>query len=703
MPYNDQTSRGLVMVLNPDQANQLLEQQDQDSGLAPMPRTQILSALASHIDAAWAANKSAKQPIEQELLKCMRQRNSEYDPDVLQRLNGQGDTDPIYVSITDIKCRASIAWIKDAMLPQGEVPFKVDHTPVPDLPPEMEEIVKSRVAAGLHQKLAQSGMTVDQIDQGMFTEVAQSVKKELRQEVAEMAQKDADDKTRLINDDLVEGGWYEALAEYIDDFVTYPTAFLKGPILRRKRCIEWVPSPNGNGGSMPKIAMKIVREYQRVSPFDMYPSAGAKSLNSGNLIEHTRYSPADLQEMIGVEGYDEEAIREVLQLHAVGGLKEWLSIDSARNLLEDRHSVLMDVEAQIDALKFMGDVQGKMLLEWGMGEDQIEDPDLMYPVTCVKVGQHVIGARINQNPLKHRGYYCASFITKVGSLWGRGVPQILRDTQRLCNSSTRAIAKNMSMASGPMVWVNHSRMTPGQNASEVHPWKVWHFEDGAIKDRSDIPMGFFMPQAVVQDLLAIYKFFYDQASEVSGIPAYVYGSEKIGGAAQTATGLSMLMDATAKGLRSSVINIDKGVIVPSVKEHWMHIMIYEPDKSGGDADVVPRASDYLMQVQQLQAVTFDALQLTNNPVDMEIIGKAGRAEMLKVYLQRLKIPIDRIVPDRESLINQSVQGQVMQFVAGLAKALGTSPDQLMQLAAAANQDQQAPAQQAPAMQQTVAA
>lgn len=662
-------------------------QAEKDAEYAEKPVEPVISGLSGYIENAWSANKANKQPTEETLLQCARQRDGQYDPEVLEQLKKQGETDPVFMMITDIKCRAAIAWIKDAMLPSGEVPFAIDTSPIPELPPEMEGIAKAKIVAGLQQRLMETGMAPQQIDRDMMVEIAGQVKEQLKKEIKEMAEADAQTMSDEINDELVEGEWYEAMEDLIDDFVTYPACFMEGPVFRRKRILSWVKQPNGQ--SLPQVEMKVVREYQRVSPFDIYPSSGAKSLNDGNLIKRTRYSPSELQEFIGVDGYDEDAIRKVLDLHGQGGLKQWLSVDSSRDLIEDRHSSETDIEPQIDALKFMGDVQGKLLIEWGMDENQIPDKDIMYPVSCVKIGPHVISARINENPLKHRGFYYASFTKKSGSIWGRGIPQVMRDVQRICNGCARALVRNMSMASGPLIWVNESRIGPTENLSNLHPWKIFRFNDAELKGRSDLPMGFFMPQSIVGDLLNIYKHFYDQASEITGIPAYTYGSEKIGGAARTASGLSMLMDATAKGLKSSVINIDKGIIVPSIREHWLNIMIYEPERAVGDVHITPRASEYLMQLQQIQSAMFEALQATNNPVDMSIIGIEGRGEMLREYLSRaVKMPIDKIVPDRESLIKQGSEEKFMGMVQGLSQALGIDPQQLIQMSQQAAGGQQ---------------
>jgi hypothetical protein len=662
-----QSSRGLLLVMNPEQAQQYELNQ---SELQEDQNKPVISSLASHINSAWSANKTAKAPIEKILLECLRQRNGEFDPEVLERLKQQGETDPIFMMITDIKCRNAAAWLTDAILPSGEKPFHFSPTPIPTLPAEMNQYAKVKIVKGLQQKMAETGMKMQELDRETVLEVGEQIKAELQEMLSEQAQSDADDAAKMVDDEFVEGDWYKALREFIDDFVTFPSAFVKGPIVRRKKSLEW---ENGR----PVVKSKIIRQYQRVSPFDLYPSSGAKTLNDGNLIERIRFSPSDLQGMIEVEGYDELAIRAVLDQYSTGGLREWISTDSERAVLEDHHNEMGDPEPTIDCLKFMGNIQGKALIEWGIDPVAIPDPHMTYPTIAHKIGPYIISARLNPHPLGNRGYYGASFVTKNGSIWGRGVAQLVRDNQRMCNSAARAIARNMGVASGPQVWVNQSRMDPTQDPNTMYPWKVWNFTDGEIRNRSDIPMGFFMPRIIVQELMAIYKHFYDQASEVSGIPAYMYGSEKVGGAGRTATGLSILMNAASKGLRASVVHIDQGVIIPSVKTHWTHIMLTEPDKASGDINVVARASDYLMQMEHMQMALHDALAMTNNQVDMQIIGAEGRGEMLREYFKRLKMPVDKIVPDRDKIIQDSAEQRFMELVQNLAQQLQVDPRQLI--------------------------
>jgi hypothetical protein len=184
-PENDiaTNSRGLSLVMTPEQTDQYIAEQDAQYE----PEPPFISGLAGHIDGAWAANKAAKQPIEEILLQCARQRDGEYDPEVLAQLQEQGEDNPVFTMITDIKCRTAVAWIKDAMLPSGEIPFSVDPSPIPELPPEMIGIAKAKIAARLQEQLAAQGMAVEQVSQEMMVSVAKEVKEELKQEIKDLA------------------------------------------------------------------------------------------------------------------------------------------------------------------------------------------------------------------------------------------------------------------------------------------------------------------------------------------------------------------------------------------------------------------------------------------------------------------------------------------------------------------------------------
>lgn len=671
----EQQSSGLLLRLSNDDIDR--QQAERVAKADAIQATPLMTSLSSHIDMCWNANKRAKQPIEDALLRSLRQREGQYDPDAEQQIQEQGGSD-VFIRISSIKSRAAKAWLKEIMIPSNEVPFHLDPTPIAELPPEYHQQAKQEIVKGLMIRMQEQGITKEQITQEDMIAVAEQVKDAMTEKIKEQAKNELDELTTQVNDEITEGGWYQALDDAIDDIVDFKTGFVAGPYIVREKTLEWAQGPDGN--SVPKVVPKLVKKYKRVSPFDVYPSAGAKSLQDGNLIIRERFSRSRLNQFIGVPGFDEMAIRRVLDLYGIGGLRQWLQVDNQRAHIEDRQWEQQDPEALIDCLKFMGPVQGKMLIEWGMTAEEVPDPDVDYEIIAYKIGPFIISARINPHPLGRRRYYGASFEKKNDSIWGNSLMDIIRDIQRICNACARALVNNMGMASGPQFWAIVDRMPPEISLTQPKPWKLWQFTSDQTTGRGDLPMGFFNPQVIVQELLAIYKFFVDQANEISGIPAYVYGSDKVSGAGRTASGLTMLMNAASKGLKQVAGNMDNGIIKPCIEEHWLQIMLTEPDKARGDVKIVPRASDYLVQMEQIQLRLQELLQQTANPIDMQIMGNEGRAEILREHIKHLKLPVDRIVPDRESVIQDSTQAKVGEFISNLAGKLGIPPEQLIQIA-----------------------
>jgi hypothetical protein len=94
----------------------------------------LILGLASHLRKCWDAARQAKKPIENIMLRGLRQRNGEYEADKLNQIKQQGGSD-IYMMITEVKCRAAESWLRDILLETGTPPWDLQSTPIPELEP----------------------------------------------------------------------------------------------------------------------------------------------------------------------------------------------------------------------------------------------------------------------------------------------------------------------------------------------------------------------------------------------------------------------------------------------------------------------------------------------------------------------------------------------------------------------------------------
>jgi hypothetical protein len=180
---------------------------------------------------------------------------------------------------------------------------------------------------------------------------------------------------------------------------------------------------------------------------------------------------------------------------------------------------------------------------------------------------------------------------------------------------------------------------------------------------------FYAPPMVVERLTATYTAFARLADEHSGIPAYAHGDTRVSGAGNTASGLSMLITSAARGIKLLMAEIDSNIIAPTIKRQYdYNVLQGENYDMICDYTVVAKGSAALLVKEQLATRRLEALQLTNNPVDLQIVGAEGRRGMLRDVLKDLGIDVDKYIPDEKltSLMQSMIPAQPPLGAAGPA-------------------------------------
>jgi hypothetical protein len=616
----------------------------------------IVIGLFSHLEKRWERAKQAKEVHQRHLLENLRQFIGQYDPEELAAIRETGGSE-IFMLLTQVKCRAASAWLKDVLLPGGtDRAWRAEPTPIPEVPPD--------IVAQLQAMIVEQAQQMMSAGQGMMSQEAalqqlQSMQDQALQQMRDMASQRAERMERKMDDQLEEGGWRIALSEFIDDFTLYPFAVMKGPVMRKRKRLSWdVMSISGNPGIVtPMVEERLVHEWERRSPFDIYPSPGARTIQDGYLFDLYRLAPSELEAMIGVEGYNDKVIERVLDEYGEKGHEEVLHYDNERQHLQGRPHEDLAVGETIDSLNYWGSAQGKMLMEWDPKGDVIGeeiDPAKSYQIEAWKVGRYIIKAVLNPDPLGMRPYSLSSYIKRPGHLAGMGIADAIRDDQKMLNASARTLSNNMGLASGPQIAINDvSRLPDGEDIASITPWKIWQFgPDRTSPTGGRQPIEFFQPNPMVRELLALFDHFARAADEHAAIPAYVHGgSERVQGAGKTASGLAMLMGQASKGLKLVMGNIDMDVLEPRIRALYYHNMLYDPDHSiKGDLIVKARGSSALLVREQRQIRLNEFLQLVGNEMALGILGVRGYAALLReAGKDLLDLPINSVIPSDDML------------------------------------------------------
>jgi hypothetical protein len=630
----------------------LLAQEAQDDqqrvAVDEAANTNIQLSLASFIDnqfSIMSRHRDGASGWSDRLVQAMRVFNGQYDSQKLMEIRKFGGSQ-IYARLIATKCRGATSLLRDIYL-NTDKPWGLEPTPDPVLPDDLTAAISQLIEAevGNAARGLQPPPSPEQIRDRMhmlFNAAKKAATKKAREEAEKAFQK--------LDDLLVEGEFYEALSALLTDIPLFPFACIKGPVVRVTPQVTW---QQGKAVVINKPKMF----WNRVSPFDIWWTPGVSNIKDAAVIERSRLTRSDLNELIGLPGYNQAAISEVLKWYGRSGYVEAnaSTVDTPRAIMESREDPRMNESGLIDMLEYHGYVQGTMLQDYGM---QVEDPLRDYFVDAFKIGRYII--KVQQSPsLRKRPYYYVTSFEKVpGTVVGNALPDILTDVGEAANAALRSLINNMSIASGPQVTVNDDRISDNTDGDELYPWKRWHVTTDPLgSNNSQPPIVFFNADSHAQELLGVYEKFSQIADELSAIPRYITGSERLGGAGRTASGLAMLMGNAAKILQTVASNIDKDIIEPSITELYDLIML--TDQTGmlrGDENIAVLGVNVAMQRETQRQRQLEFLQITANPIDSQITGVRGRATVLREVSKGIGLPGEDIVPPDDEIKAQQMGG-----------------------------------------------
>lgn len=628
-------------------SNRELEEQEQN---AAIPTGDTSSAenphfddeLAGYVYSRWQTFRTIRETrgITRRLIDSLRNYRGVYSPQKLVEVKKFGGS-TVFAQITALKCRGATAMLRDVYL-SGERPWYVEATPVPTLPESIVGAIDQLIEIEAQTRAAAG----EPVSPEEVKTRANTLRKHARMAARKQAREEAMRAQREIEDILVEGHFYDALRAFLQNVTVFPYALIKGPFVERRRQVTWQ-------GRRAIASYEPTMQWYAPSPFDVYWQSALDRFEDAQVVEIQRFSASQLQSLKGVPGFRDEVIDEILaegDNHASSTM--YLDTHEAeRHQLEDREDPHVNRSGMIMGMEFQGNVPGRLLRTWaGLGVDKVPDTNQDYHATVWIVAGRTIKATLTPDPRKRHNFYMTSYERVPGSLVGRGLPELMPDIQDMANAALRALNNNMGIASGPQVIINDDLVDPQEDGDELYPWKRWHTESVPFGNSSTRPVEFYQPDSRATELLAVYEKMTLIADEISAIPRYITGSDKLGGAGRTASGLSMLMNAASKVLQSVAANIDQEVIAPMLEQLYALLLLTDRmDTFRGDEKVRVRGVVFAVQRETERMRALELLQMTNNPADMEIIGKAGRAELLREVTDRVGLDHANIVPDREAM------------------------------------------------------
>ncbi len=197
-----------------------------------------------------------------------------------------------------------------------------------------------------------------------------------------------------------------------------------------------------------------------------------------------------------------------------------------------------------------------------------------------------------------------------------------------------------------MVEINDDRCPGG---GDPQPFRVWRVTESQM--RNDAPaIRVYQINMVADKLLLIYTHFSGVADEHSGVPAFAHGGQDVKGAGDTASGLSMLMTSSARGIKGVIKTIDRNMIEKAVERQYdLNIEKVENAALVADFKIQAKGSSSLIAKEQQAVRRAEFLKTTQNQIDFTIMGTEGRKYLLKDTARALELDADKAVPDTPPL------------------------------------------------------
>lgn len=560
--------------------------------------------------------------VESEMLADLRRRDGEYEPEVVAQLGAQGGS-KAFDNVTDVKCSGAESMLIDLFCYTGQRPWGLEPTPEPELDGRMLETALQRAvewAAGQGYDPAAAG------NEAAMIEMAMRLKEQMKGEVVRAAKKAAGRMEELIADQLKEGGFEDALNEFVVDFVTHKVAALMGPMPMMKLVRvggQWVE--------------RLVLAVERVNPTDIYPAANSLKPEDGDFFVRKVVGDDFAHELAGVPGVDREQLGRAL---AKGGAEKE-SIDTELERYANRGGNVDGNKPDREhvLLYWWHRMTRREVLAW-QGEDpdmeMVEEPERKEAYFGLMLNGVVIKALPNLDKSGKPNVFVASYRKRPGSFWGWGLAGLCRETQEAVNVVKRATMNNIHMSSMVSYQADKAALVQPDSMAKQFPGQVILTRQMPGDNRD--PVKPLVTPNFTGVLLEARRDLVTALDEKTGVYPQSYGNPNQVGPAETMGGYQMLRQDQTKTLKRALKNMSDA-IAGLVYAYWQWNMVFSEDESiKGDVQIVARGAVQLYLTSDEADRTMAAIaMLERSPVAPQYVKPDGWAWLYKsaFRMQRL--------------------------------------------------------------------
>ncbi|WP_319780014.1 hypothetical protein [Maridesulfovibrio sp.] len=565
--------------------------------------------LGVFIKTLFSEAESARASKEEVWMKDYLQTKSEYEPDELNKIKRS----KMYVPATRVKLNTVLTQVMDFLFPASEEHnWDLKPSPRPELHPSV-------LAHYQHQAAAQ-GQQLSSDD--------------LEKLVDKKAKASCEAMCEEIADQLVGGAGrksYRAVCKSVaEQKLKYGTGILKGPLVREEFREGYAITEDGSWQLQKSQVTELRPYYEDVSVWNAYPDANATRLEDcEHIFQDHIYNRRQVLDLLTYPGFNKQTITDYLRDNKDGDLDSYKAL-KLQQKIGSGETRKMDKRYRV--YEFWGTLSGDQLASVGI---EIPEDDLaeIFPANVWMLGDKVIKAVINPLEGATIPYQFDYFVEDEDSIWGDGLPTLLRHPQKALNSAMRMLLDNAAVSCGPQVAANMSAFTQDEDPRDIYAFKFWPFR--SVEDMNKA-LKFFSVPSYTNELMALVRVFNDMVDDMS-VPRFMGGDgSQMRGAGKTARGLSMLIGAAHQILKDLVKSHDENITRPFFKKMYFWNMQFNSRKDiKGDFEIIATGTSVLMakevQLERMQTV----LAITDNP---RFEGWVDDEKLLKEISKNLELP-----------------------------------------------------------------
>lgn len=462
------------------------------------------SSLAVALDGKLQDWDRARNPQEQVLLNCYQDiMRIPRDDDTKGTATAKADkAKGLFVGSTRNKVRSARAKINDALFGNGQLPF--------DTMPVNEELRK-----------------LSDVTEDILTE--QLERMEFRR--------------------IMKAG--------VNTICSYGTGFIFGLFVRKEKITE-TNADNSHG-----YTQIIETEYEYDSPYfehastlDVYPDAEAKRLEDGEgVFWVTMESPLTVKSWKDKEGYFN------IEGALLGASEAVMETGGDRARQRRGNVAYWYKNDRIKVARYFGKVKASLISENEADEPADGESDEMIDAVIIMAGGVIV--KISESPYNACPSYRCAYEEVDNEMWAVGVAENNMPHQKTVNAAFRLFMEGKGMALLGTKSVDRSLFLPTEDFKKF-PGKVYHMKPGLTPDERKTAILEHLESDVTNGWLDVIRVSEQFSDDDTAITKYTQGDDS-SNLNKTASGISMIMNASSMPLKEVIQNIDTNWIEPMIE------------------------------------------------------------------------------------------------------------------------------------------